>query len=222
MHLFNFPPRLKGTLVALSPLKCLLKLPAPENAVTLVAFIQHSSVSGCTCHTGCTCLIFLHTVRFQVSPQIACLWKCKVTVVAFFQLWLMFDFLTLYLCAFSNILSNCLPLWMQIPHCLHLFNFAPCLKVTLVVLWLFSTMYFQMLLQIAWRVSKWKGTKAWERLDMGKLQIYRRPKYLEEAKTTQHTLIPVISSKISPLGTYLWSSTLFELPHLSCVERCAV
>ena len=145
MHLFNFPPCLKGTLVALSPLKCLLKLPAPKNAVTLVAFIQHSSVSGCTCHNGCTCLIFLHTVRFQVSPQIACLWKCKVTVVAFFQLWLMFDFFTLYLCAFSNILSNCLPLWMQIPHCLYLFNFAPCLKVTLslVVLWLFSTMHFQ-------------------------------------------------------------------------------
>ena len=49
---------------------------------------------------------------------------------------------------------------------------------------------------------------------MGKLQIYRRPKYPEEAKTTQHTLIPpLISSKISPLCTYLWSSTLFELPH---------
>ena len=83
-----------------------------------------------------------------------CVFKCLLKLLASENAksqWLHFStlinvwFLTLYLCAFSNILSNCLPLWMQIPHCLHLFNFAPCLKVTLslVVLWLFSTMHFQ-------------------------------------------------------------------------------
>ena len=50
------------------------------------------------------------------------------------------------------------------------------------------------------------------------------PKYLREAKTTQHTPIPLISSKIFPLHLSRWSSTLFETAPLlfaqKCVEHC--
>ena len=105
-------------------------------------------------YTDSICLTFLHFV-FQMFSQVACLWGCKVTLIAF--VWL-FSNVFFHVCLQSTFIRWCIVtlvafVWLFSSVFFHVCYQTVCPrrgKVTLdAFVWLFSIVRFQMSLQIS-------------------------------------------------------------------------
>ena len=101
--------------------KCLLKMPPPEKVKS---------------H-----LLLVNTVRFQMSPQIACLRRGIVTLVAF--VWLF------ALCVYKCVLNWIHERMHSYTGCIYLASLRRGIVTLVALVWLFSTAHFQMCPQIA-------------------------------------------------------------------------